>query len=79
MLRLILLKMNFDKLFEHTGGLSSFIFGMSLTAAKQRDPPIVDKLNVKNPSVGWLFAFYLATSLVGLFFMTPFRKVGHTN
>nr|XP_023886796.1 probable metal-nicotianamine transporter YSL7 [Quercus suber] len=58
-----------------SGGLSSFIFGMSLTAAKQRDPPIVDKLNVKNPSVGWLFVFYLATSFVGLFFMAPFRKV----
>ena len=71
--------MNSDNLFEHTGGLASYIFGMSLTTAKQRDPVIDDKPNIKNPSVGWLLAFYLTTSLVGLFFMTPFRKVGHTN
>uniref|UniRef100_A0A7N2MAE7 Metal-nicotianamine transporter YSL7 n=1 Tax=Quercus lobata TaxID=97700 RepID=A0A7N2MAE7_QUELO len=58
-----------------SGGLASYIFGMSLTTAKQRDPVIDDKPNIKNPSVGWLLAFYLTTSLVGLFFIVPFRKV----
>nr|XP_023886795.1 probable metal-nicotianamine transporter YSL7 [Quercus suber] len=58
-----------------SGGLASYIFGMSLATAKQRDPVIDDKLNIKNPSVGWLLAFYLTTSFVGLFFIVPFRKV----
>ncbi|XP_065634078.1 probable metal-nicotianamine transporter YSL12 [Quercus suber] len=47
-----------------SGGLASYIFGMSLATAKQRDPVIDDKLNIKNPSVGWLLAFYLTTSFV---------------
>ncbi|KAL4619152.1 hypothetical protein ACB092_06G059400 [Castanea dentata] len=58
-----------------SGGLTSYIFGMSHTVAKQRNPLIDDKLNIKNPSVGWLLAFYLTTSFVGLFFIMPFRKV----
>ncbi|KAK7845847.1 putative metal-nicotianamine transporter ysl7 [Quercus suber] len=57
-----------------SGGLASYIFGMSLATAKQRDPVIDDKLNIKNPSVGWLLAFYLTTSFVGLFFIVPFER-----
>ena len=72
-------KNEFGNLFEHTGGLASYIFGMSLSTAKQRDPVIDDKLNIKNPSVGWLLAFYLTTSFVGLFFIVPFRKVSLKN
>jgi hypothetical protein len=47
---------------------------MSETIAKQATEAN-DAMNIKNPQLGWIIAFLLLVSFVGLFALVPMRKV----
>lgn len=57
-----------------SGGFGSYLFGMSGAIAKQSSE-VEDPMNVKDPSLGWIFAFLFLVSFLGLFSVVPLRKI----
>ncbi|KAK7387330.1 hypothetical protein VNO78_28051 [Psophocarpus tetragonolobus] len=57
-----------------SGGFGSYIFGMSSEIAKQ-SPEANTKLDIKDPSLGWMIGFALVVSFLGLFSVVPLRKI----
>ncbi|KAL5983088.1 putative metal-nicotianamine transporter ysl7 [Asimina triloba] len=57
-----------------SGGFGSYLFGMSETIAgistEHNDPE-----NIKNPALGWMIGFLFVVSFLGLFSVTPLRKI----
>ncbi|KAJ3685800.1 hypothetical protein LUZ61_014964 [Rhynchospora tenuis] len=59
---------------SYSGGLGSYILGMSSTVAKGFDDKAT-ALDVKQLSLGWMIAYLFLTSFLGLFSVLPLRKV----
>lgn len=57
-----------------SGGTASYILGMSSKIAAQADAGNTPQ-NVKQLSLGWMYAFLFAVSFIGLFSIMPLRKV----
>lgn len=57
-----------------SGGTASYILAMSPKVAAQADAGN-SPANVKQLSLGWMYAFLFSVSFLGLFTIVPLRKV----
>ncbi|KAL3688954.1 hypothetical protein R1sor_015263 [Riccia sorocarpa] len=59
-----------------SGGFGSYLLGMSSFAYESiGDQPGNTLQDVKNPSLGWMYAFIFTVSLLGIFVLVPLRKI----
>ncbi|KAA8541484.1 hypothetical protein F0562_025447 [Nyssa sinensis] len=57
-----------------SGGFGSYLFAMSERVAKQSEQGN-ERLEFKNPALGWMIGFLFTVSFLGLFSVVPLRKI----